>query len=157
MLNRFSLNQIGNLLFAFRGRINRAKYWLATLISFIWMVICICIIALGSFAAPSISAIYLLAFLAVIPFLVASLAISIKRLHDRDKNGWWLVLFYFVPTVFDRLGDGSTDSDVGSIFFYLCEFAISIWAFVEIGCLRGTLGPNRYGPDPLSSPADVFD
>src|SRR6266487_727368 len=31
--------------------------------------------------------------------------------------------------------------------------AISVWAFVELGCLRGTPGPNRYGPDPLDTPA----
>jgi len=36
---------------------------------------------------------------------------------------------------------------------HVISFAISVWAFVELGCLRGTVGPNRYGPDPLSTPA----
>jgi len=31
----------------------------------------------------------------------------------------------------------------------LLSFAISIWAIVVLGFLRGTRGPNRYGPDPL--------
>jgi uncharacterized membrane protein YhaH (DUF805 family) len=31
----------------------------------------------------------------------------------------------------------------------LAGFALTIWGFVEIGCLRGTTGPNIYGPDPL--------
>jgi uncharacterized membrane protein YhaH (DUF805 family) len=31
--------------------------------------------------------------------------------------------------------------------------AIVIWAFVELGCLPGTSGPNQYGPDPLGGPA----
>jgi uncharacterized membrane protein YhaH (DUF805 family) len=31
----------------------------------------------------------------------------------------------------------------------LVASAILIWAFVELACLRGTIGPNRYGPDPL--------
>ncbi len=35
------------------------------------------------------------------------------------------------------------------MLFNLGSFAISIWGFVEIGCLRGTEGPNQYGPDPL--------
>jgi uncharacterized membrane protein YhaH (DUF805 family) len=26
---------------------------------------------------------------------------------------------------------------------------LGIWGFVELGCLRGTAGPNRFGPDPL--------
>jgi uncharacterized membrane protein YhaH (DUF805 family) len=32
---------------------------------------------------------------------------------------------------------------------HLVAFAITVWAFVELGCLRGTVGPNQYGPDPL--------
>jgi uncharacterized membrane protein YhaH (DUF805 family) len=28
-------------------------------------------------------------------------------------------------------------------------FALTMWGFVEIGCLRGTVGPNRYGANPL--------
>jgi uncharacterized membrane protein YhaH (DUF805 family) len=31
----------------------------------------------------------------------------------------------------------------------LAGFAMTIWGFVEIGCLRGTVGSNRYGPNPL--------
>jgi uncharacterized membrane protein YhaH (DUF805 family) len=36
---------------------------------------------------------------------------------------------------------------------HLVSFAITVWAFVELGCLRGTVGPNRYGPDPLEPAA----
>jgi uncharacterized membrane protein YhaH (DUF805 family) len=32
---------------------------------------------------------------------------------------------------------------------YLGGFGILIWAVIELGCLRGTPGANRYGPDPL--------
>jgi uncharacterized membrane protein YhaH (DUF805 family) len=38
--------------------------------------------------------------------------------------------------------------DVGFVP-HLASFAITVWAFVELGCLRGTVGPNRFGPDPL--------
>jgi uncharacterized membrane protein YhaH (DUF805 family) len=37
----------------------------------------------------------------------------------------------------------------GGIILHLVSFAITIWAIVELGFLRGTIGPNRYGPDPL--------
>lgn len=47
-----------------------------------------------------------------------------KRWHDHDKSGWWFLLS-FVP----YLG--------GLVSFVIC------------GCLRGTRGPNRYGPDPV--------
>jgi uncharacterized membrane protein YhaH (DUF805 family) len=32
----------------------------------------------------------------------------------------------------------------------LAGVALSIWGFVEIGCLRGNAGPNKYGSNPLS-------
>jgi len=34
----------------------------------------------------------------------------------------------------------------------LAAFALTIWGFVEIGCLPGTTGSNSYGPDPLLQP-----
>lgn len=54
-----------------------------------------------------------------------ALAISVKRWHDRGKSGWW-VLLNLVPVVG------------------------WLWALIENGFLRGTDGPNRYGPDPLA-------
>jgi len=43
-------------------------------------------------------------------------------------------------------------ADVTLLLFKLCilsALAIGIWGFVEIGCLRGTAGYNRFGPDSL--------
>ena len=37
------------------------------------------------------------------------------------------------------------------IVLLLASAALSIWAMVEFGFLRGTAGPNHYGPDPLIS------
>src|SRR3546814_14546367 len=52
------------------------------------------------------------------------IVIAIKRWHDRDKSGWW-ILIVLIPIVGP------------------------IWALVENGFLAGTAGPNRFGPDPL--------
>jgi uncharacterized membrane protein YhaH (DUF805 family) len=49
-------------------------------------------------------------------------------------------------------GIGHGAGPVG-VLFNLASFAISIWAIVELGCLRGTDGPNTYGPDPLQADA----
>jgi uncharacterized membrane protein YhaH (DUF805 family) len=38
--------------------------------------------------------------------------------------------------------------EVRLILVLVC-LSIGIWFFVELGFLRGTAGPNRYGPDPL--------
>jgi uncharacterized membrane protein YhaH (DUF805 family) len=86
-----------------------------------------------------------------IPLVWIGLAISAKRLHDRDKSAWWLLVFYLLPGILSTAGNEM--GDVGFILLHIISFAISVWAFVELGCLRGTPGPNRYGPDPLSRPA----
>jgi uncharacterized membrane protein YhaH (DUF805 family) len=76
-------------------------------------------------------------------------AASIKRLHDRDNSGWWMVPFFIAPGLFrqfeDRLGDSDAVAFLGLVVSILC-----IWGFVEIFYLRGTRGPNRFGPDPLA-------
>ena len=51
------------------------------------------------------------------------LAVLVKRWHDRDKSGWW-VLITLVPLIG------------------------WLWQLIECGFLDGTPGPNRYGPSP---------
>lgn len=65
-------------------------------------------------------------FLYSIPCVWIGLAMQVKRWHDRDKSGW-MVLINFIPIVG------------------------LLWAFVELGFLQGTIGPNQYGNDPLQS------
>jgi uncharacterized membrane protein YhaH (DUF805 family) len=84
-----------------------------------------------------------------IPLIWIGLAIGAKRLHDRDKSAWWLLVFYAAPGILSTAGNRL--EDVGFIILHVISFAISVWAFVELGCLRGTPGPNRHGPDPLGT------
>lgn len=146
----------GNLLFGFAGRINRAKFWLAVLVYVIVNVIMTVVqYALGSLGA-------ILAGLVAIVIFISGIAVALKRLHDRDKPGWWLVIFYVAPTVLFILGGviaiaGMAGDSVGggivATVLYLAGGAVGIWAFVELGCLRGTIGPNQFGPDPLGGVA----
>lgn len=63
--------------------------------------------------------------LAVLVFDIwAGLGLAVKRFHDRDKSGWW-ILIQLIPLVG------------------------AIWYIVETGFLPGTPGTNRFGPDPL--------
>jgi len=80
---------------------------------------------------------------------VSALAIGVKRLHDRDRSGWWIVLLYFGPMVLEAAQNSTESGTLASILLGLGAFAVSIWALVELGFLRGTSGPNRFGPDPL--------
>ena len=104
-----------DLLFQFDGRINRAKFWLGIVV-----VAVINVIASALFRGNSV----FIAFLITLALLWPSLAVAIKRWHDRDKSGWWL-LIVLIPLIG------------------------WIWALIETGFLEGTKGPNQYGPDPL--------
>jgi uncharacterized membrane protein YhaH (DUF805 family) len=86
---------------------------------------------------------------------VAALRLSIttERLHDRGKSAWWLVVFYLVPGVLGQFGSTAWFAGAAGTALHfiaaLSTFGLMIWGFAEIGCLRGTAGPNFYGPDPL--------
>jgi uncharacterized membrane protein YhaH (DUF805 family) len=85
---------------------------------------------------------------------ISAFAIGIRRLHDRNKNGWLVVLFYVAPSILGGIANTSEQAAV-SFVLGLASFVISIWGLVELGFLRGTVGPNKYGPDPLQRPAVV--
>ena len=140
------------LLFSFSGRINRAKYWLASLLLILAFLVPLAVVYVITLLAAGTDAVAFLAIVAVlvifIGIIVAGLAVAVKRLHDRDKSAWWLLLFYLAPGFLGAIGDMT--GEVGPIFHVL-GFAISIWALVELGFLRGTTGPNRFGPDPLAT------
>ena len=111
-------------LFSFEGRINRAKFWLAGLITFCWTMFLIMLVFIPVaylFDGPqklhvgfeNIFAIYdpqsyhglsrpdlcsiVVNAIVMPPVLWVFLATAVKRLHDRDRSGWWLVLFFAVP------------------------------------------------------------
>jgi uncharacterized membrane protein YhaH (DUF805 family) len=158
------MGNLTTLLFTYSGRVNRAKYWLALAI---YLAITVVLIGIGLIMfGDSLLAIddeetddmvagllsrgigfTLIVLVVYIPMVVSGFMVGIKRLHDRDKSGWWLLVFYVLPGVLNAIGE----SLAAGWIFSLASFAISIWALVELGFLRGTAGPNRYGPDPLTS------
>jgi uncharacterized membrane protein YhaH (DUF805 family) len=133
------------ILFSFTGRLNRAPYWLASAAVVVAVLICIGIAFAIDRATPAKVVLFLLLFVALIWI---TLALAIKRLHDRDKSAWWVLMFYLVPSILQAIGQDTTGS-TRSILMILIGTGISIWGFVELGFLRGTVGQNSYGPDPL--------
>jgi len=161
------------LLFRFEGRIGRARYWLAVLIILGLMVLAlvslafICLI----FGIPTgplsinlvgVSASFqlddsdtgalfprLAALLMTLVFAWFFAVASIKRLHDRNKSGWWMIPFVVAPGLYGQFGDRLGDS-YAAAFVGLAVSIAFIWGFVEMYWLKGTHGPNRFGPDPLA-------
>jgi uncharacterized membrane protein YhaH (DUF805 family) len=134
-----------DLLFGFKGRINRAKYWLVVLIwSAVWAAIAVIIIMSG---AAMIAAI--VAAIILVPTVVSGLAIGFKRLHDRNRSGWSLLLFYLVPFI-GLTWANLVQAGIFQSALSLVGFLFLTWAFIELGCRRGSIGGNSYGPDPVA-------
>ena len=102
----------------FTGRAARSEYWYWVLFSLIGGAVT-GILDYSMFSESDISPIN--AIFNLVLFL-PSLAIGIRRLHDVDRTGWWLLIALTI---------------IGLIL-------LLVWA-----CTKGTTGPNRFGADPL--------
>ena len=140
---------------SFRGRANRQRFWLTALAIIGLYLAMIALVAI----ARIVPLLALIPLAGVVVLVIANLANAARRLHDRNKSAWWLLLFQGAPMVLSTLGFaismGARGSPGGvglSGFITLIELPIGIWAFVELGCLPGTKGVNKYGDDPLGAP-----
>jgi len=141
-----------HLLFSFEGRIGRGQFWLAVAI---WMGFAIVVYGLiGLFIyvfdiRPPLTFSYVVAAIVYIPILVSAVVVGIKRLHDRNRSGWWLLVFYLAPLVVLLAANLIAEGIIHTVLS-VASLALLAWAFVEIGCLRGTIAGNPYGPDPVA-------
>jgi uncharacterized membrane protein YhaH (DUF805 family) len=106
---------VTHLLFGFSGREKRLPWWIATILVDLGLGMVYAI-----FGMPRPSVLFLL--LLAPPLIWISVAVQVKRWHDRDKSGWWF-LVNFVPIIG------------------------WLWVLIECGFLRGTPGPNRFGDE----------
>lgn len=140
------------------GRVSRSEYWLRYFLPVFGISIVLNVLVLiGSVShitplsatAGSVDSLFQLA--AFWP----GLAVLIKRIHDRNKSGLLVLvpvgMFLFLATglIICAIFGGDTAMGVFAAIWGLGMVGISIWFLVEFGCLRGTIGPNRFGPDPV--------
>ncbi len=119
----------------------------------IYVVFFFGVVGITMAVSSSLDAMFGAALIAYVPLIISGIAVGIKRLHDRNKSGWWLLLFYLVPLLLNLVGIyvlGDERRRLNSGPRCCVSFAINIWALVELGCLRGTIGGNQYGGDPLA-------
>jgi uncharacterized membrane protein YhaH (DUF805 family) len=103
------------LLFGFSGRLTRLPWWIATILADLGLGV---VDAIFGMPRPSVFFLLLLAP----PLIWISIAVQVKRWHDRDKSGWW-----FLMNLLPIIG--------------------WLWVLIECGFLRGTGGPNRFGDE----------
>lgn len=129
----------------FSGRASRSECW------WFQLFYVLVLIGLGILAAlvagsggqdePSslLIAVGIIAGLFVLAMLLPQMSLTVRRFHDRDISGWWYLAIF-----------------IGNLIPYLN--VVAGLAGLVITVLRGTEGPNKYGPDPLRPEmrAEVF-
>lgn len=155
----------------FSGRSRRMEFWMWQLFQLlVYVVVVVLAMALGggammmmgSGADPAslvaaggammiVIMLYLLYCLAV---FVPSIAVAVRRLHDTNRTGWWVLAPlapYVVMIVAGAMVAASPDSaQVAGGIVLVSMIAVLVLAIVLLVFyfLEGTRGPNQYGPDP---------
>jgi uncharacterized membrane protein YhaH (DUF805 family) len=106
----------------FSGRARRMEYWMFFVLNMGVSVVASLVDGITGMAGM-IGGIYgPLQLITALGLLIPGIAVAVRRLHDQDKSGWWLLLI-FIPL--------------------LGALALIVFMFLE-----GTKGDNQYGPDP---------
>ena len=128
----------------FQGRSRRSEYWWVALFNVIvFGVLFGLAMALGGdFESGEMSPIGMLLFgiiaLYGLAVFIPSIALYVRRLHDINQTGW-IYLGLIVASVIPVIG------------------LIASIASIVIACIPGTVGPNKYGPDPKNPGAGAAD
>ncbi len=149
------------LLFSFNGRLNRARYVVVQLVLLtIWLLF------LLKVSSPWTE--LHLDWVVTMVMIWINAATNVKRLHDRNRSGWWAVAVFIVNRftytfygLFFGLYFGVDISATRELLLVMLAVALSLlqtWVIIELFFLSGTDGRNRFGPDPTrtapSSPID---
>jgi uncharacterized membrane protein YhaH (DUF805 family) len=136
-----------HLFTSFEGRISRQPFW----------------IALAVFIAIDIATTLTIEnnrWTAVFDLVMTypQFAVCAKRGHDRNTPTWVVGLFFALGVALDLmiLGGWITKADLANPTLLVYALLVPLGAFalvliVDLGFRRGTVGPNRYGPDPLDA------
>lgn len=152
----------------FKGRSTRAEFWWAIL--FLFLLFYVCDLISGY-----------LSTIAYIAVFLPSLAIAVRRLHDINRAGWWLIIFYvlmstgciavlwglgmflaelpalpqeqMVEELTQKIATGNVPSIGAALFGYVLMFVVAI---IYIVWLAKPSGPdNEYGPNPYGTPEKI--
>lgn len=134
------------------GRVRRIDWWRVQLLTYLAAsVLWVGGIALTMAGGPgwAVMAPTILLFIPAITF-------GIRRLHDRNRSGWWLIPFNLGPWLFGWLAQWMLLADRGesavgvtiSLAASLVSLGLALWGWVELGFLKGARGPNRFGAEP---------
>ena len=126
---------------------------LAIIVAYIVLSIVESIIGINRMIAGAYGPLTALLWLAT---LVPSIAVAVRRLHDTNRSGWWLLLPIIPYCLAFALGGaammtGGLGAGLGTAGIFLMIGAIGAIVLLVFYCLPGTPGDNRYGPNPYGS------
>jgi uncharacterized membrane protein YhaH (DUF805 family) len=141
------------LLFSFKGRINRARYLVVQLaLLTLWFMVWL------KFPFYLSSQWESLHWVVAITMIWINTATTVKRLHDRNRSGWWAVAIFIVNRLtyvyyglFFGLYFGVDISIAEELLLVMLAVALSLLqtgVVIELFFMMGTDGANRFGPDP---------
>ena len=96
-------------------------------------------------------------WIVVLALSLLSLAVAVRRLHDTDRPGWWII----PPYVISIVGFPIVIILIFTELWVLVFLFGFLWGFIALAAgiallvvlaQPGTSGPNKYGPDPLQQP-----
>ena len=119
---------VKQLCFSFKGRISRSTFWL-----YAFFAACFRLLMGGLVIANE--ALMPICVLFLLLLFYTDTAVCVKRFHDRNKSG--LTLLWFIPLI-----------GLAIIIPIIPGLIIALWVIIELGCCKGTNGPNRFGADP---------
>jgi uncharacterized membrane protein YhaH (DUF805 family) len=140
------------------GRIGRKQYWIGSVLLFVAVIVLVLIVGtvsgVGSLSRADGGSSGAMTFVTIL-ILAASVPLVVKRLKDRNKSPHYAWLMYgpaIISTIGEMTGFTGTPTEPNALGYALAllSLIIGIWFFIELGFLRGTAGPNGYGPDPLA-------
>lgn len=158
------MDNIKALLTTTDGRIGRQQWWIGIVVLIVISIVASIVLSILSFGNAAVMAWF--GVLINLALIWPSYCVGIKRRHDRDSNGTDLKILIAGSVLLNLLtatGTGSSMTDMGGVMMPVPSiwlgalnviFAIfAIYMLVQLGFLKGTAGPNNYGPDPLDGAA----
>jgi len=126
----------------FSGRASRSEFWF-------WTLFAVLVIAAGVAIYADTHTLVVSHIITLVMFL-PSTAVFVRRMHDIDRTGWW-VLVSWVSSLGFMLRPSMLTAIPIALFWVVWWVWLVIATFLVLWtCTRGTLGPNRYGLDPLA-------
>jgi uncharacterized membrane protein YhaH (DUF805 family) len=137
-----------HLFTSFEGRITRRPFWIALAI-FVVIDIAMSLTIPGDRLSAALDLV----------LTYPQFAVCAKRGHDRNTPIWVVGLFFAISATFDllllagfvTLDDLKSKPPTFAVVFAIPFFVLALALIIDLGFRRGTVGPNRYGPDPLEA------